>query len=78
MGTAVNRDMRLGHGIQDGTPIKTPQQDYDKMSYWAGMAMRALLSQHAKPTTEEMREIASLSWQMADAMLDCWAMNYVR
>lgn len=61
------------------TPITTPAPDFDRLAYWAGMAMRALLSprlkdvpgdEYRKDRADYLRRVARESWQMAQIMME--------
>lgn len=60
------------------TPITTPAPDFDRLAYWAGMAMRALLRSSSLPMTyaeqtartDYLRQVARESWQMAQIMME--------
>jgi hypothetical protein len=51
-------------------PIRTPEKDFDKVSYWAGMAMRGIIDQYDLECPEQRATLARLSFDVADAMID--------
>ncbi len=53
------------------TPITTPAPDFDRVAYWAGMAMRGLLDpSHVDASEDKLRSIAKASWAMARLMIE--------
>lgn len=53
-----------------GDAVRNMQKDREKMkrSDFAGLAMQAML--HVNHTPDQVRDIATKAWQMADAMLE--------